>query len=94
MANGTDGSLGLPWWVRAIALIGIPGAIAVYLVWIGATEVPQIKAEELSIKTEVIENQRLMREHAEDTAAIYRMLVRVCSNTAKTEFERQRCFEK
>lgn len=84
----------LPWWVRAIAIIGVPSAIAVFLVYVGAMEVPKIKAEQIATKVEVVENQRLLALQAEQNAAIYRMLVRVCSNTSHTEDERQRCFER
>jgi len=92
--NGSSPIGDLPWWVRAIAIIGIPGAIAVFLVYIGATEVPKIKSEIIATRTQVEENQRLLAAQAEQNAAIYRMLVRVCSNTSKTENDRQRCFER
>jgi hypothetical protein len=84
----------LPWWVRAIAVIGIPGAIAVFLVYVGATEIPKIKTEIVATRVEVLNLQRLTNEHVEQNAAMYRMLQRICSNTAKNEDAKQRCFDK
>lgn len=87
-------TLELPWWVRAIAVIGIPGAIAVFLVWVGAQEVPKIKLEVASARAVSEQNQRLLMDHQEQTAAMYRMLQRICSNTARNDDDRQRCFDK
>jgi hypothetical protein len=84
----------LPWWVRAIAVIGIPGAIAVYLVFVGATEIPKIKTEITATRVEVLTLQKLMYEHIEQDAALHRMLQRICSNTAKNEDAKQRCFDR
>lgn len=83
----------LPWWVRTIVIIGPTSAIAIYLVYIVATEVPKLKAEQIAIHAEVAEGNRLLMRHVEQEAAVFRMTQRVCSNTARTEEQRQRCFD-
>lgn len=85
---------GLPLWVRAVAVMGIPGAIALFLVWVGAQEVPRMRAVTDATHEDVLRNREMLREHEEQSAAMYRMLQRICSNTATKDDERQRCFDK
>ena len=84
----------LPWWVRSIAVIGIPGAIAVFLVWVGSQEIPKIKAETQATRQAVEALQRSIAEYQEQNSALLRMMQRVCSNTARNEYDRQRCFDR
>lgn len=91
--NGAD-LWPLPLWIRAVAVVGIPGAIAIFLTWVGANEVPRIKTQVQSTYDEVLRNREIIREHTEQSAAMYRMLQRICSNTAKSDDERQRCFDR
>jgi hypothetical protein len=81
-------------WSQAIGLVGIPGTIAIFLVYVGATRVPDIerKLNEVIIKSDqIIHNQ-------EDIKALQEILIRVtqraCSNAANDENARQRCFDR
>jgi hypothetical protein len=91
--NGT-GLAGLPAWARAAAIVGIPGTIAMFLVWMGASEVPKISSRveaNQAALTAVIETQRQQDRRTED---IVRLLQRLCSNTARTPDDRTRCFDR
>lgn len=92
--NGAADLWSLPLWIRAVAVVGIPGAIAIFLTWVGANEVPRIKTQVQATYDEVLRNREIIREHTEQSAAMYRMLQRICSNTAKSDDERQRCFDR
>jgi hypothetical protein len=37
--NGRDPFAGMPWWVRAVALVGVPALISMGLVWFGAQSI-------------------------------------------------------
>lgn len=92
--NGNGVTHLLPIWMRAIATLGVPSAIAIFLVWVGSNEVPKIQRQ-TQVNTEaLVQLQEHTRQIQETNAAIYRMLQRLCSNTAKTDDERSRCFEK
>lgn len=91
-----DGSTlaGLPAWVRAVAIIGVPSAIALFLVWMGATEIPRIRqiAEANRVNDEqILRNQAAILSSEEQ---LLRVTQRVCSQTARTDDERTRCFDK
>ena len=85
---------GLPIWARILATVGIPGAIAFFLVWIGAQTLPAIQAELTSYRTQVERNHQLYQQQATQAEQTYRLLQRICSNVAKTDEERQRCFDR
>jgi hypothetical protein len=96
--NGGNGSLangnGLPAWVRAVGFIGIPGAIALFLVYTTTAEVPALTRE---VHTNSARLQVVQQQHAEmndKLDSLYRMLQRICSNTASTAEERTRCFDR
>lgn len=94
--NGGINSLigALPPWAKVAIILGPLPTMAIGLVWLLATEIPKLSA----MGRETIERDRQHIEqttqHAEDTAAIFRMLQRICSNTAKDETARERCFDK
>lgn len=85
---------GVPVWARAVAVVGIPGTIAIFLVWVGANEIPKISRQVQMNHDAIMRTQELIQQHSEQTAAMFRMLQRICSNTAKNEVERDRCFDK
>jgi hypothetical protein len=91
--NG-DWMASLPIWSRAVAVVGIPGAIAIFLVWVGAQELPKIKQQTQLTLEAVNRTNELLAEHARDTSEVARMLQRICSNTARNDEERARCFDK
>ena len=83
----------MPWWVRAIAIIGIPGVLAIYLVYIGAQEIPSIRRAAEQTQLEVIRNREVMGQLLIQTEALSRRVNRLCYNTAKTDADRDRCFD-
>src|SRR5262245_42753575 len=92
-SNGDSTFVGLPLWSRVVAMVGIPGAIAFFLVYIGAMQVPRIAAalEGLHVEAAQIHvTLAAMQKEQEDT---YRLLQRICSSIAKTDEERSRCFD-
>jgi hypothetical protein len=84
----------LPIWLKTIVALGVPGAIAVYLVWVGSNELPRLNRQALLTHEEVVRLKDSSREQLEQLRTNYRMLQRLCANTAKTDDERQRCFDK
>jgi hypothetical protein len=92
--TSTDLASSMPWWVRAIAIIGIPGVLVIYLVYIGAQEVPAIRRSAERNGEEVLQNRELIRQHGLQLDSMYRMMQRLCSNTARSEEERGRCFDR
>lgn len=93
-ADRRNGNGVLPWWVRAIAVVGIPGALALYLVYVGAQLAPRILATAEAAHSESIRTRELLREHIQSEEQMYRLLQRICSNAARGDDDRQRCFDK
>lgn len=83
----------MPWWVRAVAIIGIPGMLAIYLVYIGAQELPSIRRAAEQSEKEVLRNREVISSLATQVEALGRQVQRICYNTAKTDAERDRCFD-
>ncbi len=82
---------GVPAWVKGIAVVGIPGTIALFLVYQNATQQPKI-AEQLAALTSIIRlDHETRQQDAIKTEQLYRMLQAICSNTAKTEEARIAC---
>lgn len=100
MANGDNDPLsGLPWWVKAIVIVGVPSAIALGLVW----------SDRMQLTTTVRDNQdRLIRietvqsthdsrvwtrfdELAAASRETNRILLATCVNQAATAADRERC---
>lgn len=84
---------GLPIWAKVVSLVGIPGAVSMYLVWMGANQLPVIDQKATQVVVETFRNRELIQQHIEQSEAMYRMLQRICSNTARNEDERQKCFD-
>jgi hypothetical protein len=90
-----DGAFaGLPLWSRVAAMVGIPGTIAFFLVWVGAQSLPAIKTDLAAYHAEAERNHQLYVQALVQQAETYRLLQRICSNVSKTDEERQRCFDK
>ena len=81
-------------WAQAIGILGIPGAIAVYLVYMGSTELPQIRKQNDTIISEM----RQGRERTEELIQLLKINNRIgqqaCWNAARDDNARQRCFER
>lgn len=90
-----EGALaGLPWLVKAVGFVGFPAAVAAYLIWIGAASLPTIQASMQSLTADHRRTLELVSEHMRQQEDVLRMLQRVCSNTAKNDVEKQRCFDR
>lgn len=70
---------GLPTWVRAAAVVGIPGLIAIYLVWFLANALPA-KIEAHATETR------------DANAKQIQLLIQICANTATTPEARAACW--
>lgn len=83
----------LPTWAKFVGVVGVPGAIALYLVYVFAAALPAMQS---SIQAQA-EQQRILTsqiaEHMRQMESQIRLGRYICSNTAKTETERQRCFD-
>ncbi len=77
MANGMNGSL--PPWARFISLVGVPSAIAMYLVYV--LSVGMMGSLELHEE-----------EHAREMRALTQIIQQLCVNTADTPVDRAGCF--
>lgn len=91
--NGNGNGLGgLPQWVRAIALVGVPSAIALYLVY----NLTGFATTGLaSLQRQMDAHAQVLIQHDANTLrnadALLRVMLRVCLNTAKNTDDRQRC---
>lgn len=84
----------IPAWLKAIVTLGVPGAIAVFLVWVGSQELPRLNRQSVVTHETVMQLKEDTRLVIEQLQTNYRMLQRLCANTAKTDDERSRCFDK
>src|SRR6187551_252128 len=84
---------GIPAWARIVAVIGLPGALALILIWVLVEKLPVSREEHAVILAE----QKFLRERSDARDVkqdqVYRLLQRICTNTAKSDVERQRCFD-
>lgn len=93
MPSLTNGHLGLPLWARVIALVGIPGAIALFTVYMQTVTLPALQRDVQTLRFSYEKTQDTQRELLARQAEIIRLMQRVCSNTAKSDQERARCFD-
>jgi hypothetical protein len=92
--NGHNPFAGLPLWARVVAMVGIPGTIAFFLVWTGANVVPKLQAEMQAMRLESERARLMYEERSARLDQTFRLLQRICSSVAKSEDERQRCFDR
>lgn len=81
-------------WAQAIGIIGIPGAIAGYLVYMGSTELPRISRQNDTIIAEVRQSRERTEQLIDLTNTLIRVAQRSCSNAARDDNARQRCFDR
>jgi hypothetical protein len=86
---------GIPWQIRAIVLMGVPSAIACYLVWVLASNIsPSLSAQGQTLNQLVLSVSNMRDEHSQMRAvneAMLRVLQASCVNNAKDSIERERC---
>jgi hypothetical protein len=85
---------GLPQWAKVISIVGIPGGIALFLVWVGAQSLPEIKTELVAYRMEAERARQAIQQQTQQSEQIYRMLQRICAEVAKTDEGRARCFDR
>ena len=85
---------GLPQWARIIAMVGIPGAISLFLVWVGSQSLPEISKELVAYRMEAERARASIQQQVTQNEQIYRLLQRICAEVAKSEEGRSRCFDR
>lgn len=92
MAENGNGVSGLPQWARVIALVGVPSAIALFLVYsladFATTGVAELHRQMDAHAQVMVQHDVESKRGAE---AMTRVLFRICLNTSKTDDERSRC---
>ena len=91
-ANG-NGWTSLRGWAQAIGIVGIPGAIAIFLVYIGAATIPTLVRQLEVVLTEIRQNGQLIRESNAHGERLLRLAQKSCVNAAKDDQARQNCFD-
>jgi len=77
-----------------VAVVGIPGGIALFLVWIGATYIPKIQTELASSRIEAEKNRLAVERQVNQNEESFRLLQRICAEIAKSDDGRARCFDR
>ena len=87
---------GIPWWIRAIVYMGVPAAIACYLVYVLAQTVAASQTQvQSTLNTLVISVSGMQGEHTQIKVlneAMLKVLQASCANAAQTEEKRVNCF--
>ena len=77
MANGFNGSL--PAWMKFVSMIGVPSAIAMYLIYfLSFAIMGSLESHE--------------EEHAREMRALTQIIQQLCVNTADNSEDRAGCF--
>jgi hypothetical protein len=80
----------VPWWVNAIYKVGVPTAIACYLVWFLTTKV-QNNLE--AIQSNVAQHTQDTMQNSRTNRQILHMLQTICINEAQNASERNECLK-
>lgn len=90
-----EGSDGIPWWVRAVIYMGVPAAIACYLVYILAQTVSASQFQmQSTLNTLVLSVSAMQSEHGQIkmvNESMLRVLQASCVNSATSEEKRANC---
>lgn len=88
---------GMPWWVKAIGLVGVPSAIALYLIWALVNAVIPTVVQMQQMLSDHMKAQERMREEQSltntRTDTIIKVLRITCINQAKDDVSRERCLQ-
>ena len=86
---------GMPWWVKAIGFVGVPSAIAMYLIYaLVANVVPAMFEMQKTMNTLAVQIGTVSTEHQESkrqNEEIIKVLRGTCLNQSKTYEEKSRC---
>lgn len=91
--SGDPWLTGVPSWVKAVAVVGIPGVIALFLVYQVASQLPKIEERQVGMEKQLEQQRQAIERETVKLDQVYRQLQRICSNTAKSDDDRQRCFD-
>lgn len=99
--NGRDPLSGMPWQIRAIFIIGVPSAIALWLTYVGTANISQnvrTNGDALAIvrSEAALHDQRVRAQFDElQQSAITqtRILRSICQSVAKNDLQREKCTE-
>lgn len=84
-------------WAKAISIVGGTTAIAIMLAWGLLRSLPVVEAKTTETELIVLDIQKQISAEQTERASEYRLefrlLQKICSNTAKSDDDRQRCFE-
>lgn len=79
MTNGAILNGSMPLWMKFVSAVGVPSAIAIYLVWfLGSAVLGAINSH--------------AEQHADETRVLTSVLQQLCANTAATPADRAGCF--
>jgi hypothetical protein len=80
-------------WSRAIAVVGIPGVIALIATWAWTIEMPKITKQLEVNHQELIIMRGMVSEMNSKLDEQLRMQRWICAGLQKTDDDRRRCFE-
>jgi hypothetical protein len=101
-SNGNGNGNGNPFagmtpWMRFIAFIGVPAAIALFLVYRldgrSALELAQISAELRAHATVSSAAVATLDEHRDETRTLIALMRQICVNTSKSDQQRRECVQ-
>ena len=83
-------------WAIFVMVVGVPGLISLYVVYIGTKSLPAINAELIAMKFELAHHQEeTMRATTEQKMLLQQILLTqqlICSQGERTLEGKQRCF--
>jgi hypothetical protein len=80
-------------WSRAIAVVGIPGVIALAATWAWTTEIPKITRQVEMNNQEIQATRELLHSLDQKMEEQLRIQRWICAGLQKTDDDRRRCFE-
>jgi hypothetical protein len=85
-----------PSWIKLVTTVGVPSAIALYLVWVFTTTLmTDLNSVDKNMNLHVQATEKLVQEHNELIDIhddVIRLLRRICVHTAETNQDRGMCF--
>lgn len=81
-------------WAKAIATIGTTSVIALFLVYVSATEMPKLSAMVNDTRKQADANRDLLREHMAQNDELLRLMRWICVGVSKDDNDRRQCFAK
>ena len=90
--NGAmNGNGNMPWWVKAVGVVGIPGTIALYVLYLLAGVMADARTDHQNLITEARGSLTRLREHDEHTVRTLAILELICRRLGRNDYERESC---